>query len=428
MNSLKNDKLSILGSGREVGKSELLFDSDKRILLDCGIKVKDPETTVTGFPPIPKAVDCIIIAHAHLDHSAFFPAVVKKRDCAVYGTPPTCAISELLIKDAKKIEPNLPFDPADIKYAFKKFIAIPYGVEQDIGGIKFKFHNSGHIPGSSIVEVNSKGKKIVYTSDFKIEETRLMKGSEVTENVDTLIIETTYATRELPNRKDAEKKMLKDIQDTINKGGNVLMPAFAVGRTQEIALILYHYDIELPVFVDGMSTKASDIFLNYPKYVKNDILFREAIGRLRIVGKEKSKAMREPSIIIATAGMLEGGPAISYLLALDKEYKETGKQSKVIFTGYSVEGTNSWLLQNKGMIHLKKKKGKKIRPIDINLPNDLYHLSAHASREDILKFIEKSNPEKIICVHGDETEKFAAELKEKGYDAFGPKNGDVIEL
>ncbi|MEM2174321.1 MAG: MBL fold metallo-hydrolase [Candidatus Micrarchaeia archaeon] len=334
-------KISIFGSGREVGRSAILLSNGKNLLLDCGIKVRDEENP-TGFPKINTRINYSIITHGHLDHCGFIPAI---KNCIFFSTPPTLALSEILIKDAKKVDPSLPFNQQDIEKMSRNFILIPYKVEQKIDNFSFILHDAGHIPGSAIVEIKTNGKKIVYTGDFKLEETRLQKGGEIVEDVDILIIECTYSYKNHEPRKKIEKEFVKSIEETIKKGGNVILPAFGVGRTQELALILYSYDVNLPVYVDGMGVTVSKTILNYPAYVKNYLLLRQSIQNLREV-MEKN-IFKEPCVIISTAGMVEGGPVINYILSLDKIMKEAKeknveKYGKIIFTGFCKKCGKIW--------------------------------------------------------------------------------------
>jgi len=429
-------KISVFGSGREVGRSAILLTHNKRnLLLDAGIKVYENELFETGgAPQIPQNVkiDATVISHAHLDHSGYFPAIQTMNQCPIYCTPPTQAIANILTRDAKKIDPTLPYEISDIEEAMRSVILIPYNLEHTLAGgpdaMKFTLHDAGHIPGSAITEVKANKKRIVYTADFKFIETKLQKPAEAVEDVDVLIIESTYGLKDHPDREMTENKMCKEMQKVFDGNGNVLFPAFAVGRTQELAQILYAHDVELPIFIDGMGSLVSDTILKYPNYVKNYDMLRESIANLNHVGRDKSMPLKQPSAIISTAGMLEGGPAVTYITLLEKKKAEKEIESAIFMTGYCIETTNGWYLQNKQLIYLKKKKQKKSKPFNVNLRTELFHLSAHAGRTDLLNYIKKANPEKIICVHGDHCPEFAAQLKEMGYDASAPENGTTIDI
>jgi len=429
-------KISVYGSGREVGRSSILLTHNKRnLLLDAGIKVyKEALFETGGAPQIPRGVkiDATIVSHAHLDHSGYFPAIQMMHECPIYMTPPTQAIANVLTRDAKKVDPTLPYDISDIEKAMRGCILIPYGLEHTLAGgsdaMKFTLHDAGHIPGAAITEIKANKKKIVYTADFKFEETRLHNPAEQVEDVDVLVIESTYGLKEHPDRKETENRMCKEMQKVFDKDGNVLFPAFAVGRTQELACILYAHDVELPIFVDGMGALVSETILGYPKYVKNYDMLREAISNLNNVGRDKSIPLKQPSAIISTAGMLEGGPALTYITLMDRKKVDKEVEGAIFMSGYCLEETNGWYLQNKQIVYLKKMKQKKSKQFHVNLPVSLFHLSAHAGRTDLLNYIKGANPEKIICVHGDHCPEFAQQLNEMGYDATAPENGTTIEI
>ncbi|MCS7109534.1 MAG: hypothetical protein NZ903_01925 [Candidatus Micrarchaeota archaeon] len=426
-------KVHVLGAGREVGRSMMLIESEgKRIALDAGIKVKDQDMEITGLPKLSASVtvDVALIAHAHLDHSGFSPELSRRYNTHFFMTLPTQGLADLLIKDAKKVDPQLPYESVDIDNTFKRTIGIPYELEHSIGNVKFTYYDAGHIPGSAMIEVKAQKKRLFYTSDFKLDETRLLSGSKIPEGeIDVLIIESTYAKRYHPSRREIERKIISIIKKTLNEGGYVLFPTFAVGRTQELAMVLSDYQVNAPIYIDGMGKSASEIIMSYPRYVKNAGKLRNALEKLIPVGKDKKEVLKEPSVIIATSGMLEGGPAINYLLSLNEIKKKEDIDSSVVFTGYCVEGTGGWLLQNKQMIKIKpRKEGKSEKEIPINLNVFYEPLSAHAGRNELFTFIEKTNPSKIICVHGDNCEAFAEELKENGYDAMAPAIGDIIQI
>lgn len=411
-------KLTFLGGAREVGRSGVLLESDKRVLFDYGIKIHGS----TEFPLFPKQrIDAAIITHAHLDHSGHVPYIFQNYELPVYATYPTQALCDLLIKDAVKVQESkgfrVPFSKKALKRALNGFIPLIYGKRHQFSKMAFTLHDAGHIPGAAIIEAEVEGKRVVYTGDFKMEETHLHEGAQPVEDVDVLMIESTYSRREHPDRKTTEEQLCSEITATLEEGGTVLLPCFAVGRSQEILSILYEHDRNIRPYVDGMARAASSIFMDYPSYLKDARMLRAALQNAFIVNSfgERKRALKEPSVIISPAGMLEGGHAINYLLNLPKN-------GKVIFTGFSVEDTNGWRLQNKGFVHIDG------RDVDVSQPVRYADLSAHAGRKDLLAFIKKANPEKIFCMHGDSCEEFSKELLERGYEACAPKMGETFTV
>jgi len=413
-----------LGASREVGRSAFLLRTDKKIMLDYGIKIFDQ----TGKPKFPietgERADFAVLSHAHLDHSGCIPSLYKNKNgrngkLRWYATPPTKEICELLWQDSMKIMgPGLPYNLSHFNKALKYWSPMLYNQPIQTGGTRIRLTDAGHIAGAAIVEIEYGGRNVVYTGDFKCEETFMHRGAKAIEGADVLIIESTYANREHPPRKKMERLFMDEIRETIENGGNVLLPSFALGRTQELVATIRHYDRDVPVFVDGMGRDVTKIYLRYPQYLRDPNTFRKNVREVTMVGSmaDKRAATREPSVIISSAGMMNGGPVLNYLFNLRNN-------SKIIFTGYCVEGTNGWKLQKHGYIT------KEGQDLHVDLPVQYMDFSAHAGRTDLLYFIKKANPGKVILVHGDTPQDFARELKEThGYDTMAPLPGERIML
>lgn len=410
--------LDCLGASGEVGRSAFLLTTDKKLLLDYGVKVFD----ITGKPKFPSEeieADAMVLSHAHLDHSGFIPALYKRNNrIRWFATPPTEEICELLWSDSMKImKENLPYSLHHFKKALSNWSPMTYGQQMGFGETNVTMSDAGHISGASIIKIEYKNRTIVYTGDFKLEETRMHKGAKTIKGADALIIESTYSSREHPDRRATEEQIMQEIRETVEAGGNALFPAFSLGRTQELISIIRHYDKNVPVFVDGMGKDITQIYLRYGNYIKDAHLFRKTVQNITMVGgrEQKAKALEVPGVIIASAGMLMGGPMLNYLF-------NANNKSRIIFTGYNVEGSNGWLLLNKGTIMVNEQE------LAVDLPAQYLDLSAHAGRSDLLKFINDASPEKIVLVHGDQPDEFAAELQAAGYDAVAPKVGDRINL
>ena len=173
------------------------------------------------------------------------------------------------------------------------------------------------------------------------------------------------------------------------------------------------------MWVDGMGVEASRIVAGYPGYIKDAAQFRRQLESVNIVreARDRSKVLKEPCVIISTAGMLQGGPALGYLLSLSD-------QSEIVFTGYSVEGTNGYNLLQNGYVEVD---GEQVKP---SIPVRYLDFSAHASRSELFKYVERANPDKVYCIHGDSANctQFAEELKLEGFDAYAPKLGEKVQL
>jgi len=409
--------LDCLGASREVGRSAFMLHTDRQILLDYGIKIFDD----TGHPKYPSEnirPDAMLLSHSHMDHSGYVPAIYKHSKIKWFGTPPNPDICEVLWMDSMKImEKNLPYHIKHFNRAMKHFNPIPNGQPFHLGGTEITFTDAGHISGASIITADYRDKRICYTGDFKMAETEMHKGAKPVKDVDALIIESTYAQRDHPTREELERIMVSEIKETVDRGGTVIFPSFALGRTQELIATVRKHLKHVPVFVDGMGKELTNIYLRHGQYIKDAKKFRKQTKSVNMVHSipDKKAASRTPGVIITTAGMLSGGPVLNYLFNVNKH-------SKLIFTGYCVEETNGWKLQNEGYITVDE------QDLSVDLPVGYLDFSAHAGRSDLLKFIKEANPEKIILVHGDAPETFAAELREKGYDAVAPMLGERIEL
>ncbi|MBS3068458.1 MBL fold metallo-hydrolase [Candidatus Micrarchaeota archaeon] len=412
-------KLHCFGASNEVGRSAFILKTDKSVLIDYGIKLFGKD----GKPEYPldldQRIDAALLSHAHLDHSGFIPNLYKFSKVRWYATPPTRELCELLWKDSMKIMGDeLPYRINHFNRALKYWTPVMYGQNMRMGQTDFRFLDAGHIAGSMMIEAQFNRKKIIYTGDFKMEETRLHKGARPIEDANAVIIDSTYAKKEHPSRKEAEKKIADEISETLKAGGSILFPAFSLGRTQELIRIVRAYHKDVDIFVDGMGRAMCEIYMKYPRYIKEPNEFRAAVRSSYFVRgpNDRKKATRDPAVIISSAGMMEGGPVLGYLMNLNS-------QSRIVFTGYVVEGTNGWKLQNEGYVTIEG------QDMDVDLPIENVDLSAHAGRSDILNFIKWANPDKVVIVHSDAAKDFERELKEDfGYDAVAPEIGDTINL
>ncbi len=419
-------KLSFFGGAGEVGRSAFLVDTgNEKILLDYGLKVDASPPT---FPQsVTQKLDAVILSHGHFDHIGGVPVLFAKgQNCPVFGTEITSHFSRVLLNDSLKIASQegykLGYNSEHIKKTIKQFRPVEFRRNFNIGKTKVTPYDAGHISGSIMPRLENE-KSVLYTGDFKTEDTRLMKGADLNiEGVDALITETTYSDREHPNRIEEERKFVDFVNGTLDNGGVSLVACFAISRTQELLLVLDEYDINYPIYIDGMAWEITKIINSYPELQREYQMVEKVLQRTdaQPVGNpsRRKKIIKEPCIIISGSGMLSGGPMAYYLKKL-----HDSEESSLSLTGFQVSGTpGSQLLEtgrfNNGEIDVKLK--MRYRKFDF---------SSHASRSEIFKLIKKINPEKIFCVHGDKTEVFSEELKrEHGLDAFAPLNGRSYEL
>jgi putative mRNA 3-end processing factor len=422
-------ELRFLGACREVGKSCIAVETDDlRIALDCGIKVHDHNE-----PPALEhfEFDACILTHSHLDHSGSLPVLYKHRYIPTFCTFPTVPITTLLLEDSEKIAQlkghQLPYKRSDVSKLYRKFTPIPYRTSYEFfDSSKFEFYDAGHIPGSAGVlfesKTNGKKKRVFYTGDFNYSDTKLLGKAKLPEGkVDALVIESTYAFREHPARKELERKFCESVRECLEDDCIALVPAFAVGRSQELLLVLHSLlQGKNKVFLDGMGKKVSELLHDYPSYVANYDSFADCLSKTFFVENSagRRRACEKPGVIVTTSGMLDGGPVLNYLRVLE----QSGK-GKVFLTGFQVAGTNGRALMEGKDLFID---GKKQR---ITLPVESFDFSAHSGAKELREAIKKIDPGKIYCVHGDDCEGFAKELREKeGFDAVAPVVGNEFTV
>lgn len=410
--------ITFLGAAQEVGRSCVLLSSQDKIMLDCGLKIHS-ETPYPAQPPA--SPDFAIISHAHLDHSGFTPALYRQEMPETICTPPTLALAEIIVEDSMRImerRGERPFQKRELKRMKQHTTVLSYKKWYEIGESTVSLYSAGHIPGAAMVDVETDGKRIVYSGDFKLEETKTTFASEIPPpNPDVLITESTYSDRDHPSRKELEIELGKQITETLEKGGTILLPAFAIGRTQELIRIVRSVNHDVDIFVDGMGWRVGEALSHYSSYIKDFKRFRKDMDSCTpiLYPSQRGKALKKPAVIIATAGMLQGGPALGYLLKMEEN-------SKAIFTGYCVQDTNGHNLMNKGFVEYD---GVKIKP---KAPWSYLDFSAHAGRKELFELAEKLSPKKIFCIHGDNCQGFADDLALEGFETYAPKLGETVKV
>jgi len=425
-------RISALGGFQEVGRSAILVQTrESHVLLDCGI---NPGSTnpLEAFPRLDAPefsvdmLDAVVITHSHLDHCGFLPFLFKYGyDGPVYCSAPTSSLMTLLQLDYLDVMSKQgiisPYDQKDVRETVLHTIPLRYGAVTDIApDIRLTLHNAGHILGSSMshLHIGEGAHNIVYTGDYKYGRTMLLEPAVATfPRVETIITESTYGAAEdvMPPRIETEERFSRIVNETLSREGKVLIPVPAVGRAQEIMLILDGYMQrglikEAPVFVEGMISEATAIHTAYPEYlakeVQNSILHKGMnpfkSDYFTIV--EHPSAREEivdgkPSIVMATSGMLEGGPIIDYFRRLASD-----KRNAIVFVSYQIEGTLGSRVQ-KGLAEapMISSEGKmEITKVGLEV-DSIEGFSGHSDRRQILSYLRRvtPKPERIIVCHGE---------------------------
>ena len=455
-------RITALGGFQEVGRSAILVQTrESQVLLDCGIN-PGASSPFDAFPRLDvpafdlEMLDAVVITHAHLDHCGLLPLLFKYGyDGPVYCSAPTSSLMTLLQLDyldvLSKQGVMAPYDQKDVRECVLHTFPLRYGVVTDIApDIRLTLHNAGHILGSAIVHLHiGEGlHNIVYTGDYKYARTTLLEPA-VTEfpRVETIITESTYGAPQdiMPPRVEAEEKLASIINETLGNKGKVLIPVPAVGRAQEIMLIIDGYMRkglikEAPVFIEGMISEATAIHTAYPEYLARDIrnsILHEGINPFQ---SEYFTIVEHPSareeiiegrecIILATSGMLEGGPVIEYFKRLAPDKKNT-----IIFVSYQIEGTLGRRVQ-KGIkeISMLNNEGK-IEIIKVKMRvESIEGFSGHSDRRQIINYVRRvtPRPEKIIVCHGEKAKCYsiADYLRRKfNVDAVAPRVLETVRL
>jgi putative mRNA 3-end processing factor len=417
-------KIRFLGGTQEVGRAAISIKAgNTQLLLDYGVMLNH----TPGFPMhiSPREVDAVVMTHCHLDHSGAIPIFHIREKKPVYGTRLTFNLANILIKDFIHLSGYyIPFEYLELRSMMRNHKNLRFREETKIGEIKFELLNSGHIPGGASVMIKAEGKRIIYTSDYNAIETKLLPAADLDYGeLDALIIESTYADEEHTERRLLEENFVKEVTQIVDGGGTVLVPAFSIGRAQEIACVLAAYHFEYPVVMDGMAREASRIMMGHLDFVRDSRLFMDGVHMASWIEnwKDRKDAAKKTGVIISPAGMLKGGPATSYI-------QNVGKKSNnaVFLVGYQIPGTPGHELLEKGHCVIDGK----IRKVKSQV--GFFDFSSHSGAKELKETVKnlKGNPT-IYIIHGAEgnCSKFAKWIKEEvGFESKAPNPGDTCTV
>ncbi len=449
-------KITFLGGADEVGASCTLIEiGGKRILVDAGIRPSPKTRWGLAGDQLPNlsqidslgGVDAIFITHAHTDHTGALELVTGRfPDILVYATPPTIALTRVLHQDSRRImqtrldeEGELPlFDDVAVQHLMSAFVPVPFNNRLSLGeGLIATFFPAGHIAGASMLGLESSDGQILITGDLSVSPQRTVDGVKPPMfRPNVLIIESTYGGRLHANRAVQERKLVETVARVTTDGGKVLIPAFALGRAQEILLILGEFQRRgvlpaVPVWADGMVRAICQAYMTFadilplPLQERGARFFEGAIHPVQ--NNEQRNALiwqPDPLVIVASSGMLAGGPSASYARAL------AGKQKNaILLTGYQDEESPGRRLQElvergSGSIYIGKDK------VDVQCHLETYSLSAHADEGQLISLVETLDPEHVVLVHGDEMARASLEkaLGKRGRVVHLPQAGQRLEF
>jgi putative mRNA 3-end processing factor len=407
-------EIRFLGGAGEVGRSAILVNES--VLLDYGMLTGNPPR----FPIDAPDPDAVVVSHGHLDHVGAVPALLSgDARPPIHWTPPTYRLTLLLARDTLRLQGgryDCPFTEEEIKRITQVSTTHGYHEPFEAAGHEITFFDAGHIPGSAHVLVDDGETRLLYTADFHTDDQRLVAGSTARPEADVVITESTYADTDHGNRDAIEGAFVDSLRTTVWEGGTVVVPAFAIGRTQEVMLICEHYDLDC--YVDGMGTRVLDILGRNPAYLRDPAALRRAKSNARFVDGRDGQRKRiaaSNTVIVTTSGMLSGGPAMTYVPAI-----RTDPVNKIVLTGYQVEGTPGRELLETGRAAIDGQ----VMPVAAQV--EQYDFSAHADADGLRSFLSSYEDTRVLVNHGDDCSGFAATLAEDGVEASAPDLGETI--
>ena len=404
------------------------------LLLDFGMLAGNPPR----FPVETPEPDAVVVSHGHLDHVGALPSLLSgDARPPVHWTPPTRELALTLARDTLKLHGGTmqcPFTETDVKRLTQ--VSEPHGYRETFTAVghEVTLYDAGHIPGSAHVLVDDGDTRLLYTGDFHTDDRsggeaasdpangreaavsgqRLVPGTTARPDADAVICESTYSDVTHEARATVEDRFVESVERTLWEGGTVVVPAFGIGRTQEMLLVCEAHDI--PCYVDGMGQEVTRMLGRHPEFVRDADALRRATSHARFVTGRNGQRKRiadQKAAIVTTSGMLSGGPAMTYVPEI-----RANPTNKITMTGYQVEGTPGRDLLETGSAELDG------RRMPVSAQVEQYDFSAHADRERLLSFLDAYRDATVLVNHGDRCEAFADELAADGFDASAPAVGD----
>jgi len=448
----ESDQLIIkpLGAGQEVGRScHILEFKGKKLMLDCGI-----HPGLQGMDTLPyvdqvdlEEIDLLLVTHFHLDHCGALPWLLEKTvfKGRVFMTHATKAIYRWLLSDYIRVSSmgeTMLYNEKDLENTMSKIETINFHQEMEVNGVKFWAYTAGHVLGAAMFMIEIAGVKVMYTGDFSRQEDRHLMAAEIPVNVqpDVLIVESTYGTHIHEPREEREGRFTSIVHDIVNRGGRCLIPVFALGRAQELLLILDEYWAmhpelqDVPIYyASSLAKKCMSVYQTYINAM-NEKIKRQINVSNPFVFKHISnlKSMDHfddigPSVVMASPGMMQTG--------LSRELFEnwcTDRRNGVIIAGYCVEGTLAKFILSEPE-EVTSMSGQKLK---LNCSVEYISFSAHTDYKQTSEFIRALKPPHVVLVHGEATEMnrlkqaLIREYEDDPHDlkVYNPRNTQEVQL
>lgn len=443
-------------AGTVTGSKYLIETQDKKFLVDCGLFQGLKELRLMNwedFPIDPSTIDFVLLTHGHLDHTGYLPRLVSQGFHGnIYGTPPTLAIAEIILRDSAKIQeeeadqanrggyskhsPAKPlYDAKDVDRTVSFFSSVNVDEWIDLGAkVKVRFQTNGHILGSTFIEINIDDKQFVFSGDIGQKSDQLLNSPNKPQTADYLFIESTYGDRLHP-RENIQTHLKRIIDEAVEKDGTIIIPSFAVERTQLLMLMIYRLlktgEIsKIPLIIDSpMGAKVLNVFRTFKNWHKIPMHEYSAMcDQFQIVESFRETQMviagKQSKIVIAGSGMISGGRVLSYL----QHYLEK-PETTVIIVGFQGEGTRGRQLLEGA--HELKIYGR-YYPVNCKI-EVIQGLSAHADQSDLLGWMSeiKPKPKQVFIIHGEKqsSDAFRVKIKDRlGWNVTVPKLFDKVDI
>ena len=462
-------KITFMGAAMTTtGSMHMLEANGSRVLLDCGLyqgKRKEAFERNRNLPFDPASVDACVLSHAHIDHSGNLPTFVKHGcRCPIYSTPATRDLCDIMLMDSAYLQERdveyvnkrrvrqgkNPFEPLyvqeDVPPTLARFRQVPHGRTQEVApGVTATFHHAGHILGAALttLDITEDGatRRLLFTGDMGRWDMPILRDPEVVHDVDLLITESTYGNRLHPKHEDVKEELARLCNTVIERRSRLIIPAFSVGRTQQILYFLHELWGEkrlgdVPVYVDSpLSAKATKVYDDHPECYDKEMLelirhrddpftMGRTVWTTDARDSKKLNAVRGPVVIISASGMCEGGRILHHL-----KHSVGDERNIILFVGYQAENTL-------GRHIVEKQTPIKIFGEEYELRaqvESIQALSAHADRDELTRYFSEMGPkvERAFVVHGEpeQSEPFAEVLRGLGArDVLVPQPGQSVEV